>query len=42
MSSPIALAGPPGGAKVRETEATGIHYLGVVIPALMNEPPSPR
>ncbi|MEM7536171.1 MAG: AMP-binding protein, partial [Chloroflexota bacterium] len=26
---------------IRETEATCIHYLGVVIPVLMNEPPSP-
>ena len=27
--------------EVRETEATGVHYLGVIIPVLMNEPPSP-
>ncbi len=27
--------------EVRETRATGCHYLGVVIPVLMNEPPGP-
>ncbi len=27
--------------EIRETEATGVHYLGIVIPALMNAPPGP-
>ena len=27
--------------EIRETRATGCHYLGVIIPVLMNEPPSP-
>jgi acyl-CoA synthetase (AMP-forming)/AMP-acid ligase II len=26
--------------EIRETEATAIHYLGVIVPVLMNEPPS--
>jgi acyl-CoA synthetase (AMP-forming)/AMP-acid ligase II len=29
-------------SEIRETEATGIHYLGVVIPVLMNEPAGPH
>lgn len=28
-------------SEIRETQATGCHYLGVIIPVLMNEPPSP-
>ncbi|MGI9426315.1 MAG: AMP-binding protein [Hyphomicrobiaceae bacterium] len=27
--------------EIRETEATMIHYLGVVVPVILNEPPSP-
>ena len=28
--------------EIRETRATGMHYLGVIVPVLMNEPPDPR
>mgnify|MGYP003334356501 CR=1 FL=1 len=28
--------------EISETRATGCHYLGIVIPSLMNEPPSPK
>ncbi|MEL0090196.1 MAG: AMP-binding protein [Rhodospirillales bacterium] len=28
--------------EISETRATGCHYLGIVVPSLMNEPPSPK
>ena len=28
-------------AEIRETEATAAHYLGIIIPVLMNDPPGP-